>query len=210
MDIEELKKPLDTKHVKQRSQGNMSLSYIEAWHAIDEANRIFGHDGWSRETVHTTCISSSDRKIGNKDGFDVTYSAKVRITVGAGDYKIVREGTGHGNGISQNLGVAHENAEKEAESDAMKRALITFGYPFGLALYDKDKKHVVNGTERETKAKSWAEQQKALIADMNDEELLRGWIAGAKTHLENLETYPKLHEGLMNAYEDKLNAVKGA
>ncbi len=35
-------------------------------------------------------------------------------------------------------GEARESALKEAETDAMKRALTTFGNPFGLALYDKE------------------------------------------------------------------------
>ena len=205
MDIEELKKPLDTRHVKQRSQGGRKLDYIEAWHAIDEANRIFGHDGWSRETVHTTCLSAADRQIGNNAGHDVTYSAKVRITVG----NVVREGTGHGNGISQNLGIAHENAQKEAESDAMKRALITFGYPFGLALYDKEKRHVVNVAEREAKARAWAEKQKILIDSMVDEESLQDWEAAVGDHLESLEAYPKIRNELMSNYQDRLNATKG-
>jgi hypothetical protein len=37
------------------------------------------------------------------------------------------------------LGDAHESALKEAETDATKRALTTFGNLFGLALYDKDR-----------------------------------------------------------------------
>ncbi|MFM7549233.1 MAG: Rad52/Rad22 family DNA repair protein, partial [Cyanobacteriota bacterium] len=36
----------------------------------------------------------------------------------------------------------HESALKEAETDAMKRALMTFGNPFGLALYDKRQREV--------------------------------------------------------------------
>jgi hypothetical protein len=43
---------------------------------------------------------------------------------------------GHGTGST--LGDAHESALKEAETDATKRALTTFGNLFGLALYDKD------------------------------------------------------------------------
>ena len=35
-------------------------------------------------------------------------------------------------------GEAHELALKAAETDATKRALATFGNPFGLALYDRD------------------------------------------------------------------------
>ena len=42
----------DPEHVKKRNgAGNRSLSYIEGWLALDEANRIFGHGNWSRETV---------------------------------------------------------------------------------------------------------------------------------------------------------------
>ena len=42
---------LPEKHVRTRVQRGMTLSYIEGWHAIAEANRIFGFDGWDRETV---------------------------------------------------------------------------------------------------------------------------------------------------------------
>jgi hypothetical protein len=38
------------------------------------------------------------------------------------------------------LGQAHESALKEAETDAMKRALMAFGNPFGLALHNKQKR----------------------------------------------------------------------
>jgi hypothetical protein len=40
------------------------------------------------------------------------------------------------------LGLAHESAIKEAETDAMKRALVTFGNPFGLALYGRSQRQV--------------------------------------------------------------------
>lgn len=32
------------------------LPYIEGWYAILEANRIFGFDAWSRETVEVKCV----------------------------------------------------------------------------------------------------------------------------------------------------------
>jgi hypothetical protein len=44
--------------------------------------------------------------------------------------------------VGQTPGEAHESAIKEAETDAMKRALSTFGNPFGLALYDKEQQNV--------------------------------------------------------------------
>jgi hypothetical protein len=51
---------------------------------------------------------------------------------------IVREGSGTGEGRALTQGQAHELALKGAETDATKRALATFGNPFGLALYDRE------------------------------------------------------------------------
>src|SRR3546814_9671296 len=68
----------------------------------------------------------------------VNYMAKVRITVGG----VLREGCGFGQGIDKDVGQAHESAIKESETDAMKRALMTFGNQFGLALYDKTRANV--------------------------------------------------------------------
>lgn len=143
--IAELSKPLNRANVKQREQSGQKLSYIEGWVVIAEANRIFGFDGWQRETVALKCVSQMERTVGKaqKLGWGVTYSARVRITVTAGGLlPIVREGSGAGHGIDVDLGQAHESALKEAETDAMKRALMTFGNPFGLALYDKLQREV--------------------------------------------------------------------
>jgi hypothetical protein len=66
------------------------------------------------------------------------YIAKVRVSVRAGEVTIVREGSGTGEGKAPTPGQAHELALKGAETDATKRALATFGNPFGLALYDRE------------------------------------------------------------------------
>src|SRR5262245_64004157 len=42
-------------------------------------------------------------------------------------------------GRAASIDSAHEIALKAAETDGTKRALATFGNPFGLALYDKDR-----------------------------------------------------------------------
>lgn len=141
---EMLTAPLDKARVATREQGGKTLSYIEAWHAIAEANRIFGFGQWDRETVELRQLGEprvTQDKYG-KDQMRVGYSARVRITVRAGDTVIVREGCGFGSGIDKDTDQAHESALKEAESDAMKRALMTFGNPFGLALYDKTQANV--------------------------------------------------------------------
>ena len=72
----------------------------------------------------------------------MTYIARVRITITAGNRTLIREGSGAGHGIDADLGLAHESALKEAETDATKRALMTFGNPFGLALYHKQQRQV--------------------------------------------------------------------
>ena len=75
----------------------------------------------------------------NRGSFLVIYIAKVRITVHADGETIVREGHGTGEGRGTSPGEVHDTALKAAETDATKRALATFGRPFGLELYRKDK-----------------------------------------------------------------------
>lgn len=137
--IAALEAPLSRAHVKTRAQAGRNLSYLEGWVAIAEANRIFGFDMWHRETVEMRQLGDP-REVDGK--WRVGYMAKVRIEVFAEDRCIIREGSGYGSGIDRDVGSAHESAIKEAETDAMKRALMTFGNPFGLALYDKDQANV--------------------------------------------------------------------
>lgn len=138
----ELGKPLVKSNVKERKQAGRKLSYVEGWHVIAEANRIFGFGEWTRETLEMRCVAEHERQIGQppnqRKGWGVSYVAKVRVTVAG----VIREGYGTGHGIDTDLGLAHESALKEAETDAMKRALMTFGNPFGLALYDKEQSQV--------------------------------------------------------------------
>lgn len=129
-----LSAPLSMNNVLTREKAGMKLFYVESWHCIDEANKIFGFDGWCRETIYCKEISRNPHGQNQKVG----YEAKVRITVG----NIIKEGTGHGSQVSKDLFDAIEGAAKEAESDAMKRALMMFGNAFGLALYDKERKNV--------------------------------------------------------------------
>ena len=45
-------------------------------------------------------------------------------------------------GFAKTAGETIENAIKAAETDALKRALVTFGNAFGLALYDREQRNV--------------------------------------------------------------------
>lgn len=135
-----LAQPLNRSNVRTREQAGQTLSFIEGWFAMAEANRIFGFDGWMRETTFFQCVADNPREIGREKhpGWGVSYIARVKVTVDG----IVREGCGGGHGIDRDHGKAHESALKEAETDATKRALTTFGYQFGLALYDKQQINV--------------------------------------------------------------------
>ena len=134
-----LNAPLDPKHVTHRTKSGTQLDYLEGWHVIAEANRIFGPLNWSRETVYCKQVSADKNAKGNHV---IGYEAKVRITVHIDGREVVREGTGTGSGIASSIYDAIEGANKEAETDAMKRALMTFGWCMGLALYDKGREHV--------------------------------------------------------------------
>ena len=49
--LKSLEAKLDAKHVKTRQARDTSLNYVEGWHVIAEANRIFGYDAWDRQTL---------------------------------------------------------------------------------------------------------------------------------------------------------------
>jgi DNA recombination protein Rad52 len=132
--VRQLKAKLDPRYIKMRSANGVNLSYVEGWHAIAEANRIFGFDAWDRRTISTSCVWSGQ----SGQVHAAAYTAKVRVSVRAGDVVIVREGSGTGEGRASTPGQAHELALKGAETDATKRALATFGNSFGLALYDRE------------------------------------------------------------------------
>lgn len=142
--IDALSAPLERKHVATRNQGNISLSYIEGWHAIAELNRIFGHGGWHQQLNSVQEVQSEFKASGRDktEKWHVSYIAQVRVKVG--EDGPIRDGVGFGQGINKDIGQAHESAIKEAATDAFKRAAMTFGWPLGLALYDKSQAHVTD------------------------------------------------------------------
>lgn len=137
---EHLKAPLDPANIKPPPKGKFG-EYVDGLHVIREANRIFGFDGWSYEVTrleqtHYGVVSLNGQN-GPYEQLRCSYLCAVRVNVDG----VVREGlaVGVGNGKPENAGDVIESAVKEAETDALKRALRTFGNTFGLALYDKDK-----------------------------------------------------------------------
>lgn len=138
---DELRKPLDPRHVKPPPQGKYG-EYVDGYHVVSEANRIFGEGNWSYEIrdMRQVCrVETTDRNGGPQ--IRVGYYCAVKVHVNGGSFK---EGAAVGTGIAKadNEADAHESAVKEAETDALKRALRTYGNTFGLALYDKTKANV--------------------------------------------------------------------
>ena len=160
--------PLDLNNVKQRKgAGGRKLDYISGEHAIAEANRIFGFDGWSCETVHMECVKENPP----------TYIARVRVRAGG----VTREGWGGDNGND------HENAVKGAETDAIKRALRTFGNQFGLPLYDKEEnaENLTRGSDPAPKPRPTPSAEYKRTEKLLNEEVQSGDFWTTKTGLMN-------------------------
>lgn len=165
--LKELTAPLSKAHVKKNPKG---FDYVEGWHAIAEANRIFGFDAWDRQTLEMRQLGEPQQVDGK---WRVAYHCRVRVTVRAGETIITRDGSGYGSGIVKDIRDAHEGAIKEAETDAMKRALMTFGNPFGLALYDKTQANVVE--EVDESYVQFLASCREYIRTTNDPKEIRDW-----------------------------------
>ena len=131
---DKLAQPLDASLVSQRrGRGNRSFSYVEGRTVIDQANRIFGFGGWGHEVVGEVLLRDLDQL--NTQTGEVrrirAYTATVKVSVPGAPprtdvgFQPVAEETAEG----------HETAFKGAVTDALKRALRTFGAQFGNALY---------------------------------------------------------------------------
>ena len=112
--IEALSAPLNRSLISSREQGRGKVNYLQSFVVLQEANRIFGFDGWQRQTLSCNCVSQAERLIGEskRPGWGVTYIARVRVTVSAGGRgPLIREGTGagHGNRFAEAQGLRHRS-----------------------------------------------------------------------------------------------------
>ena len=199
--IRELQKPLDSSVIKQRDQAGQSLSYIESWHAIAEANRIFGHLSWDRQTYSMNMVQCEQK--GDKGLWYVSYTARSVITFDG----VTREGTGFGQGIDRDLGKAHESAIKEAESDAMKRALMTFGNPFGLALYDKEQRNVAKEMSMEDARKLMMKQVATTWKNMGGTAAQFKEL-GSTLAIASIDVYEFVHSSILDQELETIEAIQ--
>ena len=137
---EALAQPLDPQLVSQRKgRGGRMFDYIEGHTAIDQANKIFGFGGWGFELVGDVTarqIDLTDSRTGEVTS-TAAYSAVVRVTVPGAP---ARTDVGF-QPVTDETPEGHETAYKGAVTDALKRALRSFGDRFGNGLYGDPPTH---------------------------------------------------------------------
>jgi DNA recombination protein Rad52 len=171
--------PVPKDALKSRSQSGQKLTYLDSHYIITKTNELLGHENWSY-TVENFQLIQQERKKGSGENSTekqyVGYVAQATVT-----YKgVTRSDVGFGQGIDNDLGRAHESAIKEAATDALKRALRTFGQAFGLALYDKSGAHISDYDEVEYRrslglSKDDAKHLKATFGDKLPKVMESAW-----------------------------------
>ena len=192
-----LRAPVRPQAVKEREVEGKVLHYLEGWHVISEANRIFGFDGWDRETIQSQCVWQ--KQIDYR--YAAAYLTRVRITVRAGDQVIQREGLGSGEAVASTAGQAHERASKAAETDATKRALSTFGNSFGLSLY-RDK---TEAPQAKAARKQACQKSSSLAADETEALQEAGPTKASANRDTHDENSPTPHRNTQSAALDTTN-----
>ncbi len=134
---QKLGEPLDEGLVAHRKgrkgRKGRSFAYIEGHVAIDQANRILGLGGWGYELVGDVTLregESVDPKTGEAKPWRA-YAATVRVTVPGSQ---PRTDTGF-QAVADDTAEGHETAWKGSVTDALKRALRSYGEQFGNSLY---------------------------------------------------------------------------
>ncbi|KAK3072858.1 DNA repair protein rad52 [Teratosphaeriaceae sp. CCFEE 6253] len=130
-----LEKQLGPEYISTRpGAGGGKVHYLAAEKVINLANEVFGFHGWS-SSLQNIQIDFCDENASNGK-ISLGLSAIVRVTLREGNF---HEDIGYGH-IENCKGkaAAFEKAKKEAATDALKRALRTFGNVLGNCLYDKD------------------------------------------------------------------------
>ena len=180
----ELNKKLDPAAIKPPPKGKFG-EYVDGYHVVSEANRIFGNGGWSYEITRLIETSRIETATDRGPQARVSYLCTVKVRVGD-SYK---EGSavGMGSGKPDNIGDVIESAVKEAETDALKRALRTYGNTFGLALYDKTKEQVgVSASDSEI--------QSAIdrIDSLGTVDVLKDWWSGLYKNARHVADDPRV------------------
>ncbi len=129
-----LAEPLDEGLVSHRKgRRGRSFAYLEGRVAIEQANRVFGYGAWGYELAGPVELregESVDPQTGEAKPWRA-YAATVRVTVPGSQ---PRTDTGF-HAVADDTIEGHETAFKGSVTDALKRALRSYGGQFGNSLY---------------------------------------------------------------------------
>jgi DNA repair and recombination protein RAD52 len=129
-----LDKQLGPEYISSRTgPAGQKVHYLQAEKVINLANEVFGFNGWS-SAIQNIQIDFVDE---NQNGrISLGLSVIVRVTLKDGTF---HEDVGYGH-IENCKGkaAAFEKAKKSGTTDALKRALRTFGSVLGNCIYDKE------------------------------------------------------------------------
>ncbi|KAI0206104.1 hypothetical protein F4808DRAFT_447950 [Astrocystis sublimbata] len=130
-----LERQLGPEYLSARSgPSGQKVHYIAAEKIIALANDVFGFNGWSSsiQNIQVDFVDENPQTLKISLGLSVI----VRITLRDGTY---HEDIGYGHMENcKGKAAAFEKAKKEGTTDAMKRALRSFGNVLGNCIYDKD------------------------------------------------------------------------
>lgn len=152
----ELDKNIPAESVKERSNGNFTLSYLEGHYVIDRLNKVLGIGNWAYGITKMDCVfSGSVKDKYDKEIYYASYVTTIRLVVTLPDgIQTEFSDVGFGDGQDKsNPGKPHELATKEAVTDALKRCAKNLGQSMGLALYNKERTNVDDKIIETPKAK---------------------------------------------------------
>ncbi|KAI5191020.1 DNA repair and recombination protein RAD52 [Nematocida sp. AWRm77] len=136
---DELNKVLGPEFINYKNTGGSREPYIEGWAAIEIANRLFGHNGWSTDIKQMDIIDVEEA--GGR--FTITARSHIRITLKDGTY---REDIGFGSADNiKGKGRAIKQCQKSSITDGIKRALRQFGSALGNCCYDLRYRKYIQG-----------------------------------------------------------------
>lgn len=130
----QLEKQLGPEYLSSRvGPSGQKVHYIAAEKCIALANEVFGFNGWSSsiQNIQVDFFDEHPQTLKISMGLSVI----VRVTLKDGAY---HEDIGYGHIENcKSKAAAFEKAKKEGTTDALKRALRSFGNVLGNCIYDK-------------------------------------------------------------------------
>jgi DNA repair and recombination protein RAD52 len=146
--ISKLNEKMPSSAIQSRQAGGgRSLSYVSGHYVYSKLNEVLGQGNWYYQINNLQMVHSG---LDAKDRTVTSYIAIVKSVFQLGDKIVYFDEVGYGDGIDASPGKSHELATKEAVTDAVKRAAKNLGPSFGLALYDKEQKDVVDDSESDS------------------------------------------------------------